>query len=70
MTCRNLSLRLALAAHPERNYHVAQQAGITPDRLSKFQSGLASPKDTEKKNLADVLKRPVDEIFPREKLGA
>lgn len=60
----NLSLKKALIDRRVPAYRTAQECGINPVQVSKFISGLAHPTETEKSKLAEILEKPIDEIFP------
>jgi len=65
---KNLTLKKAsieksfLTGRPE--YSLAIEAGITPDRYSKFITGMLKPRKEEREGIARVLNRPVSELFP------
>lgn len=60
----NLALKLAIIASGHRQYVIAGKAGIQETLLSKFITGRAEPTDEQKKALARVLRKPIEELFP------
>ena len=60
----NMTLKLALVERGLPAYKTAWEAGINPIKVSKIISGLQEPTEAEKEDLARVLKRPVDILFP------
>jgi transcriptional regulator with XRE-family HTH domain len=62
----NLRLKHALIDQQVPAYRVAMKANINSNKLSKFIYGLARPSDLEKEQLAEVLGKPVTELFPEE----
>ena len=61
---RNIGLKQALVGRGVPDYRSAYDANLNPTKLSKIIIGLVIPTQDEKKRLAEVLKRPVDELFP------
>ena len=61
----NIELKKALIDRRVPAYRSAFDANLNPTKLSKFISGLAIPTKDEKERLAEVLKRPTDELFPQ-----
>ena len=54
----------ALVDHPEPAWRVALHVGISEVRISKLSQGRAVPRDWEKADLAEILGRPANELFP------
>lgn len=59
----NLKLKLALTAHPEQAYKVAKKIGVHYTTLTKFISELQKPNEAQKKKLAKILGKTVEELF-------
>ena len=60
----NLALNHALIDRQVPEYQTAKEADINYSRLSKFIYGLVCPSEDEKQRLSEVLRRPVNELFP------
>jgi transcriptional regulator with XRE-family HTH domain len=59
----NMKLKLALTAHPWRQYEVAREIGVVDTTLSKFIAGNQKPTEEQKKKLAEILGKSVKELF-------
>jgi transcriptional regulator with XRE-family HTH domain len=59
----NLSLKTSILETGMKQYHLAELAQIDPTRLSKIVGGHVQPRVEEKKRIAEVLGRPVEEFF-------
>lgn len=57
----NFKLKQALMAH--KSYEVAKKIGIHHSTLSKFISGIQPPTEEQKKKLAKILGKTVEELF-------
>jgi len=57
-------LKHALLDHPEPDWKVARQIGISHVRLSHLAQGSAKPRDWEKSALAGALGKPASVLFP------
>ena len=66
----NLPLKVALVERETPAYKTAMAVGIHPNKLSKFISGLQVPTQEEKKRLAKILNRTIDELFPEPLVAA
>lgn len=64
------ALRTALFHSGQKQIDVAKKAGIHESRLSKIARGHVEATDDEKRALARVLRKPVDELFPQEARAA
>jgi len=60
----NLELRLALTAHPDRDYIVAHACNISPSKLSQIVNEIFPATKDQKQKIAKVLNRREAEIFP------
>lgn len=64
----NSALKLALEEHKIRTrepaYLVAQRAGIHESALSKIIRGIRGITDNQKMAIAEILGKPVSELFP------
>jgi len=60
----NLSLKHALIDRKTPAYKTALEAGIYPNRLSRFITGLSEPREDEKEKLSKLLNKPISELFP------
>ena len=61
----NIELKKALIDRGVPDYRSAIDANLNPTKLSKIISGYTIPTQDEKERLAEVLKRPADELFPQ-----
>lgn len=57
-------LRTAIFNSGQRQIAIAKRAGMHESRLSKIAHGYLAASDDEKKTLARILRRPVEELFP------
>jgi len=57
----NLKLKQALAGH--KAYEVAKKINVHHSTISKFISGLQEPTKEQKKKLAKILGKTVEELF-------
>ena len=60
---RNAELKLAIFTSGRRQVDIAEKTGIHESRLSNIINGRAEPNDDEKKAIARVLRRPVEQLF-------
>jgi transcriptional regulator with XRE-family HTH domain len=60
----NMPLKLAILATGKKQYRIAAESGINEAIISKIVNGSREPTEAQKKALAKVLRRPVDELFP------
>jgi len=60
----NIKLKFALIERGIPAYKTSIEAGIHPNRVSKFIAGLATPNDQEKEKLSQILGKPIHELFP------
>jgi hypothetical protein len=61
----NLALKKALIDREIPIYKTALEAGIHPNRLSRFISGLSEARDDEKEKLSELAGKPIIELFPK-----
>ncbi|HVM55440.1 MAG TPA: helix-turn-helix transcriptional regulator [Acidimicrobiales bacterium] len=61
-------LKVAIAIDGRPVYQVAGAAGINPSAVSKIMAGKLDPTEPVKQRLAEVLGRPVEELFPKDDL--
>lgn len=66
----NLSLRMAIYERHMAQADVAQKAGIDITKMSKIANGRLEATDDEKKAIARILRKPIDELFPNSKASA
>jgi len=66
----NLNLKKSLIDRGIPAYRTAMEAGINPNRVSKFICGLAKPTQSEMEVLAKLLNKPIDDLFPSEPVEA
>jgi len=61
---QKLTIKKALIDLGVPAYRVFQEIGINPSRGSQIVCGIVDPSSTEKKKIAEKLKRNEHEIFP------
>lgn len=66
----NIKLRLAIHERGLSQIEVASRVGINEPRMSKIARGWIDPTDDEKKAIAKILRKPVDQLFPSSKVPA
>lgn len=66
----NLSLKKALIDKMQPAYKTAIAAGINPNKVSRFISGLSEPNQEERKILSKVLGKPESDLFPKVEISA
>lgn len=62
-------LKLARLQRGLRQMDVALKLGISPARISFFETGLMQPPDDIKKQLSELLDCPMSELFPERSVG-
>jgi hypothetical protein len=66
----NVPLQIAIVESRQKRYVIARKAKLTPDRLSQITNGRGVPaRAGERKALARVLGRQIEEIFPASELA-
>jgi ribosome-binding protein aMBF1 (putative translation factor) len=63
----NLSLKFALLQSGVRQIELANTLGISESLCSKIVNGWLEPDDDLKKDISEILKRPVKELFPNQR---
>jgi transcriptional regulator with XRE-family HTH domain len=63
---QNNALRTAIFQSGQKQIDIAKKVGIHESRLSKLARGHLDANDDEKRALARVLRKPIDELFPEE----
>lgn len=61
---KNRALINAILDREKTHIVIAKRAGIHQTRFSRIVNGHDEPSEDEKKALARVLRRPVDDLFP------
>ena len=62
----NLALKVALIESRKKQIDVAQRAGIHETKFSKIVNGYRVPSADEKRAIARILRRPIQELFPED----
>jgi len=65
-----ISLKIAVIQSGKRGYEIERQLGLWPSKLSKFVTGIIEPTTEEKTRLAEILNRPIEELFPADPVEA
>lgn len=59
----NLEIKIAVIRSGKKSYEIARAIGWHPSKISQIVSGIYSPSEAEKRQLALELRRTVDELF-------
>jgi len=65
----NRVLKMVIAGSDLTNYQIEQRAKIPLTKLSRIIHGAAQPSEIEKAGLAEILGKPVQELFPEPNPG-
>lgn len=60
----NQILKIAVIQSGRRGYEIERSAGFWPGKLSKIYAGIIEPTSEERIAIANVLGKPVAELFP------
>ena len=66
----NLELKVSFVRSGRKIYAIARDLDWHPTKISQIISGVYSPDEIEKKQLAHALGAPVEEIFPADPVEA
>lgn len=62
----NTPLKVAIIQSGQRSYEIERSLDFWPGKLSKLISGIITPSVKDRLALAEILQRPVANLFPEE----
>ena len=61
----NVHLKIAIIQSGQRSYEIERTLGFWPGKLSKLIYGIITPSVEDRVALAEILQRPIANIFPK-----